>query len=271
MAKRRYVKRAYKKRAWKKRSAPKKKVSFSKRVSAIVNKRVLESKTYQYSDVIPLVGIDQTVASQTFVPLSPFGGYVDITQGTGQGERVGNKLRIKKATLSFVMLPLPYNETTNADPIPLEIDMILFTAKEVPQTIWSPTAMSDFFQLGNSVAAPTGNLLDLTRTVNSDSYTMRLRRQFKLGYGSFILAPANNTNANYVNNDFKYNIRQTIDITKHLVKNVRFQDNSANAVSHMTQMWVQAVYADNTQMDAGSAGTIPGEMQYTISVEYTDA
>lgn len=58
-------------------------------------------------------------------PLTPASsGSLSIQQGTGQGERIANRVRVMRAMFRYTINPLPYDIGSNAFPTPTEIIMI---------------------------------------------------------------------------------------------------------------------------------------------------
>lgn len=208
--------------------------------------------------------------TNNFWPLSPWSGVLGINQGTGQGDRVGNKIKIMKSILKLVFLPLQWHSTTNPNPIPMNMNVFIFKTKPGSTNLTDVGTIitNDFFQVGNASAGFANNLTDLNGMINKDKIILHYHKVFKLGY-----ALANGTGPlvgqqYFANNDYKYNQIVNIDITKMLIKNVSFEDTVATATTSPTFLLVQPVWADNQSIPAT---TIPAYMSMSVHTEYEDA
>ena len=193
---------------------------------------------------------------------------VQIFQGTGQGQRVGNKIKVKSITFKGTLVPLPYNVTSNIVPRPSQVKIWIFYDKENPTV--PPTPQADFFQNGNSVNAFQNDLVDLWLPVNTDKYRVLTTKTFKLGYASYGQA-ADGVYPSVIginnNNDFKLNANFSFDLTKHYPKIVDFRDNNGDPSTR--GLWAMFAYscADGTQY---SPSQICMNVAYMTSVKYED-
>lgn len=231
----------------------------------------------------------QYVASANLVPSSPansipagatniielgFDGVnVACNQGTGQGGRVGNKVRTKRIVMKGTLCPLEWNTTTNQNPRPIEIKMVIFYDKSDPNAVPNPFAggTAGPFQGGNGVNVFTNYLSDMWMPFNADRYRICATRTFKVGYAAYTgtATTAGNQTANqaYTNNDFKLNHKFSIDVTKYYPKNVRFPDNSAIPTTRAIFAMFFMAAADGTNLPDVMR---PIKMSYMQSVSYTD-
>jgi len=229
-------------------------------------RREEETKCQQHTSSVSLGSYGSNYQANGFIPLTPYGTYVAIPQGTGEGDRVGNKLRIVKATFSYVIRPNPYNGSTNILPLPQEVVVRIMAVKN--SNILAAAA-GNYFQAGNGSTNPTGNLLDIPRVVNNDLYSQYRMVRHKLGYGSFTPIPgATTAQGNFVNNDFALNVVKTIDYTKYCPKIIRFNDNTSTPINRVLQTFIESVNADGS---TSSVTQTPATMDYTISIWYKDA
>jgi len=242
----------------------------TKNLKALIRREIsrnVENKTIQYrASKIPIVSYNNSTFGSRIFPISPYTGYCQIDQGVSQDERVGNRVKIKNATLKFIMNPLPYNATFNPLPEPMEVVMWLFYDKWDNTTIPNPT--TDFIQNGGSSTALSSNLMDTISKVNTDRYRLLTKRTFKLGYSNSTGQGVSTAQPFAQNNDFKLNIKRTINFTKYLVKNVKYNDNNSVPSVRGLYCMFEAVPADG-----GTAGTAQEscEVSYQINLDYEDA
>lgn len=178
---------------------------------------------------------------------SPAGSTVAIVSGTEQGQRVGNVIRTKYATLKGIVFPFPINNTLNPDPKPMEVCMWIFKLKRAdPLGGWYIASAEEavstaFFQDGNSVSGITGELIDVMKAINQDRIQLLHKRIFKVGFAS-----GADLTTEHPNNDFKLNQKFSINITKYLSKVVKYDDNDDDPSINPTYCLIQGYCADST-------------------------
>jgi len=237
--------------------------TFVKKVMA----RQEEVKFGSYTSIIGLSAYTNTTNRSNMIQvLTPYAvSGITIAQGTGQNDRIGNKVRIKSARLSGVIYPRPYGGN-NSSPTPQEVRIWFFTPKV---STAFPTSLPSFFQGSNNNAfAPLGNLIDLTVLLNSDVYTYRGQRTYKIGLSTMIGqsgVPA--SVMGYTNNDFKYNARFNIDITSMLPKVIKWNDTDNTPYSTPVFFFIETVDADGSSQ---AVDQTPLEMSWTNTIRYTD-
>lgn len=189
-----------------------------------------------------------------------------ITQSTGQDGRIGNQIKVKKATMRYVLLPTAYNAVSNPTPTPLEV--IIWIGR-VKRYISAPTAtdFNNFYQFGNTSFAPAGSLFDITYPVNKDYWTVSKRIVHKIGFASATGSGPNAAQEFYANNDYSYNVVRSIDITKCLASSYVFNDGSNDPSNSQTYMWMEAISATGAVLNAT---TLCATINYTIDFEYSD-
>lgn len=255
-------KRTYKKRTYKKAMPIKRMI---KREIA----RNIENKTQQaynlQQDIYPS---NSTQFDSVITPCHPDAVGLIISQGTGQGQRIGNKIKIKKLTFKGVMHPTQYNATTNSTPAPCMVKFWFFYDKDAPTLTPTVKTDGDFFQFGNTTSGMQNDLMDMFAPVNTDRYRVLHTKIFKLGYASYTGTGALPQQGNLANNDFKLNCPFSFDLTKYVPKFYDFRDTATNPTTRGLYFMAQAVYANGAQM---SSATVPAQMSYVQSVEYEDA
>lgn len=205
-------------------------------------------------------------APNNVIPLAFTPGGLQLLQGVGNGQRIGNKVRVKKLMFNFVMRLRAYDAVNNTNPVPLMIRAVLFYERDAPTDSPNPTA--DFFDLNNGFQSIQGDMTDMISPFNTDTYRILATRTFKLGPSEAVLGPLATTAPSFQNNDYKLNIIQRWNVTKYLPKLVRFTDNSAVSQSRGLFCAFLLVPADGAP---GSASSIPVSMQFWLHADYEDA
>lgn len=197
------------------------------KIAQQVVSRNAENKTRQFSTTRNMAVYNGNQDNNVF-PVSPYASFLEIFQGTGQGDRIGNKIKIKSGSITFSLWPYNYNVATNAIPVPQNILFILFYDRDNDTQVPTPTFNGDFYQDNGSGTGFTGNLTDLTRWINTDRYRVVYKRHFKLGFAQNPASGADPNNAQWSNNDYKLNILNfKVNTTKWLIENVKYDDNTA--------------------------------------------
>jgi len=250
-----------------KRMAKKPTQSMKRFVKAEISRNI-ENKTKQVLNLgKPLYPTTSANFTNSIFPLSPSAVNVSVVQGTGQGDRIGNKIKIKKAMFRGTMHPNVYDATTNPGPAPLQVVMWFFYDKENPQTVPNPT--SDFLQFGGAVQSMQNDLVDLWAPINTDKYRVLGKRIFKLGNSEFVGTPGGAQQAGYfANNDFKYNCSFSINVAKWMPKTYVFRDNNTEPTTRGLYCMIQCISASGSQL---GAALVPATLSYIMDLEWEDA
>lgn len=204
-------------------------------------------------------------AASNILPLNFSNGSMNIQQGSGNGQRVGNRFRVKKFMFKGTLTPNNYDATVNPTPKPMQVRMWFFYQRDAPTTI--PTPMTDFFDSNNTSVGMNGDLTDLWTPVNSDKYRLLGIRQFKLGSSTYGQGAAIVGSINS-NNDFKLNCNFSVNVAKMLPKVVRYIDNNVDASSRGCFVMIEPVWADGT---VAPNTTLMCRMDYMLDCQYVDA
>lgn len=240
-----------------------------RRIAKKVVSRETENKTTQFfsagSNIYPATSVSMV---PSIIPLSPYTGFLDIFQGVDQGERIGNQVKIKNISIRGTIFPLPYDVSTNPNPQPIQVIFWIFYSRQTP-TLQPGGALSGFLQDGSSSRPLTGNLSDLFSKVNDDQYRLLGKRVFKIGYAAYEGSGIQPAFQAFHNNDFKLNANFRINVTKHVIKNVRFNDNTSNTPRDRGLFLLpQVINADGSTM---ANNIIPARMTYSIDCVFEDA
>jgi len=164
----------------------------------------------------------------------------NMTQGTGEFQRIGNSITNKKTILRFLIHPqimqAPYNDSSiifNQFTYQGYFTMALIKMRDGSTP---PSGLTSFLQNGNSAITPSGKVYDLLYSPNTDLYKVYWKKTYKLGPS----APAYQNPHNgdsipaymHFNNDFKLTASDTIRVDDYIGKNgkITFNDNTVNAV-----------------------------------------
>jgi len=201
-------------------------------------------------------------------PMLPYTGYWSVTQGVGAGNRIGNQIKTRKLMLNYVLFPLPYDATSNPNPIPCEVIMYLGYVKNTPAVLPGATDFTYFYQSGNSSVTPAGSLRDLIAVNNKDYWVIKKRWSHKIGF-------SNNQGtggvANYqyqANNDFKLNVVRRLDITKLVPSTIIFNDTGSSPTTKNLFLMFEAVSSNGLVLGAAFKTVT---IDYWIDFEYEDA
>lgn len=202
-------------------------------------------------------------------PLTPYPGYIQISQGVTQNGRTGNEVKVRKVTLRYVLYMNKYNPETNNTLAPLEIQLFLGFVRNSSGLLPNVTDFGNLYQYNNTVNPIFGDLTDLTQRINTDYWTIKKYWRHKLGYSTLLASDVTITSAaNFANNDFKLNHVRTMDITKYYPKTLKFNDVSDTLQGPGLFFFFQALSADGNTL-AGSQ--IPASILYQCDVSYEDA
>lgn len=261
-------KRSFKKRTTKKSSRrPAKKTSI-KRVVRKAIQSAAEKKVANFNDFShSVVGSNSASAATQIVPVCPTTGGFEIQQGPSQDERIGNKIHVIRGSIKGTIHPNPYNATTNILPQPILVQMFVFWDKENTTTVPNPFSSNDFFQLGSTSQGFQNHVVDTWLPINTDRWSVVHRQTFKVGTAAYEGTGINAGAQAFTNNDFKFNCNYSVDLTKDLVKNVKYNDNNIDATTRgLYVMWV-ACEADGGTLPAAA---IPCQVCFSADLKYTD-
>lgn len=270
MSKRRSV---FKRRVVSKSRQPTK--AFTKLVQAVISRNI-ENKSRQCAYEMAVQATQPGGAEPWFglIPISPYydpgapiGSIIDIDQGVGQGQRVGNTIRTKYCQFKGVMYPRPESPETNPNPVPMEVCMWIFKIKDQKDgTALAPNAKyfvdNEFFQSNNSTEGVVGSIINMVQTINSDNIHLYYKRVFKVGYSQ------GTGTSGQPNNDFAFNRKFSINITKFLPKVIKYDDNNENPSINPVYCFIAPFRADGS-VDLGN--NKPLQVDYEINYVYEDA
>lgn len=247
--------------------------SIAKVVKKVLSRQE-EIKCVTYSRNIVNVGaitsssVTLDAANITVVNPSNISSYgYSIPQGTGNAQRIGNRVKMNKCLFQYTIQPKAYNATSNTILTPFYIRFYLVKSKIAPTS--APTIaqiLNQFYENGSSMTGFTGEFMDLNRKVCPDTFTYLTHWDHKIGFA------ANNQNGvntlqHNTNNDFKMVAVGNKDLTKHIPKQTVFDDNNLVNTDCVFVIW--NIYSTGTS--PYPVTQFPCFITYNTQYYYTDA
>jgi len=203
---------------------------------------------------------------------------IAIAQGTGQGNRIGNKIKITKSLLRIILSPYPYATTYNTNPAPQDVRIVMFKLKGPDRglteaaTCFSTTG--NCFQSNNTSAGLDGTYLDCIRKLNKDVLTVYYDKVVKVGMAANTDAASGGTAAYgwFANNDYKFNQFLEIDMLKNgYPKQFQYNDTSTSPYGY-NPLYIAIIPSNcNGGAHANTTNARALYASYQIDVEFTDA
>jgi len=244
-----------------------KKVSIKKMIKKEIA-RTVENKTLQaYNIGQSIRSVIHANFPQQIIQVSPGAALLPISQGVGQGNRVGNVINLKKLRIKGTIVPQAYSAGVLPVPTPSQIAIYVFADKlSEPNAILStPT---DFFQAGNSTRGFANDLVDQWSQVNTDRYQVFYKKSFKVGFANYNGTGAFPDAQFYSNNDFKLNQNFSIDLMPGAIKRVKYNDASTDPICRSLYLMFVPSRADG---GAYSSSETAAGVQWTLDMVYEDA
>ena len=229
----------------------------SQEVKKIVKKEIAknaEDKVHTY-ELGPYT-IFQAIDSGVTYPLLP-----TIKQGPEQGQRVGNKIKMKRFNVKLAVNV--FNQSTNVTPV--YVDLYIFKIKSVSmistaQIGFLPAPiMESFLQAGSGSQPYTGATLDGLRDVNKDLFYCLFRKRMLL------YNPLNSTSVQASTSSIPPAETLNIDITKYVKRGLEFNDDSNSCTNE--SVWIAV---GSTQTDGGLVVTNIGRYSLIVNFDYED-
>lgn len=240
---------------YKKRSVARKVSTLSKQVRGILKHEEVKSLQYPLSQTglsTYYNGNEGSSYTMRLIQLSANSSTLPIPQNSTAGGRVGNKIQFVSGKVRLNFWSAPYNATTNPYPLPCIVKIWILTRKDTAQG--KPTSsLPYFFQSGSTSLSPLGYMEDTFNVINRDLYTVYKQYTLKIGNSSVTGTNASAGNEYFANNEYKLNQALTIDFTKFLIKNAKFNDATSNEpTSRGLWMAMEVLAATNIGMSVGA-------------------
>lgn len=236
---RRYKRKSYKRKSYKRKNYKRRRSRTPKIIRAV--RRMFETKrnqdttfSYVYNDITD-------TACHRLLPL--------ISQGTGQSNRIGNRISPVRLTIKMALTASNLNAVyTNASPT--YFDIYIFKQRYANEYAGPPlpTDIAQFLQIDNGSGPYTGAVTDGLRNVNQDIFSLKFRRRILLS----------NTNQATGQNAFMASINPnrtiSINLTKAIKKMWSFDDADTLVTNDNLWIAVGATQTDGTDLGASFAG-----------------
>lgn len=194
-----------------------------------------------------------------------------IPQGTDDGQRVGDKIRVKSMRLQgYINLDSSLANDGTYLKNPMYIKM--YVGRRV-DTINDPntysyaggTGFNNLFANGPTAAAPQNLPSDMYRFINKDVYRIYATRMFKIGMS----APSNDpSGSNQWNNDFKLSKHFSVSLNKH-IDTVKYFDGSTIPSNVGMYCWFTCCWANGVTVT--SVTRLPLEVHFDVNCTYYDS
>lgn len=188
--------------------------------------------------------------------------------GTNEEQRVGNQIKIVKGTLDFCINLLPYNATTNPNPVPVWVRvMVVRDLVNMAQTVnLNTTVYNNIFRAGATTYSFGGNPLDIVSKPNKDYVRVLYNKIFKLGNSYSYTGGSPTNGASYFDNSPSAK-RVIINWAKWARKQIKFSDGLNYPSNDNLYLIIQPVNADGSNCSGKSLC----EWHYTNVMQFEDA
>lgn len=240
------------------RTMRKKTVARVARMEVLRMKETQDSNNNVYITPVGAIGGTRWATTGTGVilsvtPNSAGNNGIQITQGTGEGNRQGNTIRTVSARIRFTAVPSDYNATTNPTPKPFYLCWMVISAKRgapFNQQTDVQAISADLYDNGSSAVAASRNTFDFMRPINNDKYTVHKAGRRKIFWDNYNGTGNETLNGGLgANNDFSAAAMVKLDLTKYCPKRIRYVDNATNPTSKPVWICFYTVWADGSAMD----------------------
>nr|WAE42953.1 MAG: capsid protein [Cressdnaviricota sp.] len=172
----------------------------------------------------------------------------DVLQGVGEGDRIGDRIKVRSSHIVMNVWARAYNSSTNSLQKEQFVKIWIVKQKQLSQnTTITASDLNKFFQLGSSSTGMSNSLADITRDVNDNLFTVKYQRTYKIGFSA--LTPSNTvTQSGFIapNNDFKLHHQFKIPVGKYMKKLLHYDDANTYISNDNLFMIMQTVAYDNT-------------------------
>jgi len=175
--------------------------------------------------------------------------FCDVPQGTNDGERIGEQIRVHSAKLKLLVRP----------PTGIEASVLRVWVGRYKATPGvRPTALNflELLDTGSTTTGFNGTMLNMLYPNNTDAFTILATRTIKVGHSNAV---------GFVNNDFPSYRAVTIDLTKHLGVLKYAQSLVTTPTNKHLYLWMGWVNPDGTEPSSANP-----RVTYFMPVTYTD-
>lgn len=244
-----------------------------------VVQRMAEKKTIQLTvDPYELANpVNPDFQTENILTLGQYNPALVIAQGTGEGNRIGNRIRIVSAWFKFILMPNIFDLEVNSRPLPQDVRLVIFKLKaqlrdlSEAQVTWNTAG--NCFQDGNSASGLTGTVTDMFSAINTDVLTVLYDKVYKLGASSYDYAGSTHGAYYYgMNNDYKLNIIRRINLMKHgMAKRWLFEDNIGTTTFGYNPLFAVFIPVDAFgTANVDTVDALPIKLSWQLDLKFTD-
>lgn len=217
-----------------------------KQIIAKVVREIAEKKSTNNEPIGYLFSLSNTACSAA-VDLV-FQALDGITQGTANGQRIGNEIYVHEMELrmSFSFFPAA---VANA---PVLVQMWIATLKDDPAKLPTVTDLGRIYDDGGGVSGPDGTMLATLRNMNTDYWNFKCYKAFKLGPSG----------GSMPNNECPINV--LLKVPNICKGKVRYNDATVTCNKHAF------LFMTYTTLDNTPVFTRLVDCQYYVAVKYSD-
>lgn len=237
-------------------------MAIKKYVKAAISRKA-ETKSTYVQNAINFGSILES-PDLNLAPILWYPSYHTLSIGASDGNRLGNKVTIKKVYLRYTLNCLGYDAITNPNPLPVHVQLFLIRLKGQKNTL--PPDVSRIYNLGGSAFANTGGLVDLNASLNTDLFQGKIWSH-KLGFANYAGSGGLLAQQTFANNDFPLNIVKRLDITRMFQKTALFDDSSQAVINGNYFFGYQSIAATNSVTGSTILNT---RINYSIEIQYED-
>lgn len=183
---------------------------------------------------------------------------ISPAMGTGEGNRIGNKINCTNLTLRFSIYC--YNQSTTTPPVYFDVYIFKMKTQNLGGGMPTSAQMLMFLEDGNSSKQYVGTNLDGMRYLNNDLFTLCVKKRISL-YNPYSTAISITSSIN----PHRY---FSLNLTKYIKKNWLFNDTSNTIENDNLYMAVGATLTNGSVLPIA---TLFGEFSYLIQAKYKDA
>lgn len=228
------------------------KKSLVKTIKRVIHQQVENKYSGDYQ-ANQSIGTATTTLPPKWFSLAPF-----PTQGTSVQQRLGNTIRVVKATCKGYVNLLPYNATTNPQPSSVYVKMWLCRRRNNQlNTTPTQTDFNNFFSNGSTNIGFQGTMLDMCLRNNSEYWTVLKTKTVQLQ--NFFCNGT--TGVTVLGNSGQNSMPFSFDVTKYLGL-CKYNDTATNPQNKELILVFQAVNAD------GSSIAIQSLAEYHMAIEW---
>lgn len=227
----------------------------SDKVKAYVKKAIHVQAENKIASNYKVSNVEITPYQNNLIIFETLTAALSISQGAGQGDRIGNSIRPVKYIISGHVIGI------NAAPVLLK--MVFFRDRI---TLKAPTDFSNIFQDGNTTAGPTNTPIDMYMPLNKNDYVIHKTRTFQLAFNYSSGASPEVTGAAAANGVHSIQFFKQ-DLSKWIPKTIKYDDTKLPVTNAGLYMGFLLCALDGSQLvDTDTYA----ELSYNVQFEYED-